>query len=45
LFFLTWMRSVWISEKEANFKNSLRMNVIATLCTTIFFVTLILFKP
>ena len=45
LFFLTWMRKVWISEKEANFKNSLRMNVIATFCTTIFFVTLILFKP
>jgi 1,4-dihydroxy-2-naphthoate polyprenyltransferase len=44
LFFLTWMRSVWISEKEANFKNSLSMNVIATLCTTIFFVTLILYK-
>lgn len=45
LFFLTWMRKVWISEQEANFKNSLRMNVIATLCTTLYFVTLILSKP
>lgn len=45
LFFLTWMRKVWISEQEANFKNSLRMNVIATFCTSIFFVTLILYKP
>jgi 1,4-dihydroxy-2-naphthoate octaprenyltransferase len=45
LFFLTWMRKVWISDQEANFKNSLRMNVIATLCTTVYFVTLILSKP
>ncbi len=45
LFFLTWMRKVWISEQEANFKNSLRMNVIATLCTTIYFITLIFSKP
>lgn len=45
LFFLTWMRKVWISEQEANFKNSLRMNVIATFCTSIFFVTIILYKP
>jgi len=45
LFFLTWMRKVWISEQEANFKNSLRMNVFATLCTTLYFVTLILSKP
>lgn len=45
LFFLTWMRKVWISEQEANFKNSLRMNVIATLCTTIYFITLIISKP
>ena len=45
LFFLTWMRKVWISDQEANFKNSLRMNMIATLCTTIYFVTLILSKP
>jgi 1,4-dihydroxy-2-naphthoate polyprenyltransferase len=44
-FFLMWMRRVWVSEQEANFKNSFRMNVIATLCTTIYFVTLILSKP
>ena len=44
LFFCYWMYQVWQDEKAANFKNSLRMNVIATTCTTIFFTTLILIK-
>lgn len=42
LFFLYWMRRVWINDGEANFINSLRMNVIATVCTTVFFITLII---
>lgn len=41
LFFSYWMRAVWRNEGAADFKNSLRMNVIATLCTIIFFSTLI----
>lgn len=41
LFFLYWMRRVWQHGEEANFRNSLRMNGIATLCTTLFFITLI----
>lgn len=42
LFFLYWMQKVWRDEREASFKNSLLMNVLSTLCTTIFFITIIL---
>ena len=41
LFFLYWMMKVWKDESEANFKNSLRMNVISMLCTTTYFIILI----
>lgn len=44
LFFLYWMIHVWQNEEAANFKNSLRMNVLSTVCTTIFFITLIVVK-
>lgn len=42
LFFLYWMSRVWRDEHAADFRNSLRMNLLSTLCTTAFFVTLIL---
>lgn len=42
LFFLYWMNRVWKDEKAADFKNSLRMNVLSTLCTTAYFITLII---
>lgn len=42
LFFLYWFTRVWKDEKQANFKNSLWMNVIATLSTTGYFTTLII---
>jgi len=41
LFFLYWMNKVWKEASAADFKNSLRMNLLSTLCTTAFFVTLI----
>lgn len=40
LFFLYWMSRVWKNGEAADFKNSLRMNLLSTLCTTAFFVTL-----
>ena len=43
-FFLWWMTKVWKDEKQANFKNSFRMNVIASACTAICFLTLIILK-
>jgi 1,4-dihydroxy-2-naphthoate octaprenyltransferase len=44
LFFLHWMKKVWQVEEEANFKNSLMMNILSTSCTTAFFVTIIMLK-
>ena len=41
LFFLYWMSRVWKDERTADFKNSLRMNVLSTLCTAAYFITLI----
>jgi len=43
-FFLYWMQKVYHNKEEANFKNSLKMNVIATLCTAVYFTTLIILK-
>ena len=42
LFFLYWMSKVWKDETAADFTNSLRMNVLSTLCTTVYFITLII---
>jgi 1,4-dihydroxy-2-naphthoate octaprenyltransferase len=44
LFFLYWMQRVWKGSEAANFSNSLRMNLLATLCTAAYFITLIVMK-
>ncbi|HEU4472080.1 MAG TPA: UbiA family prenyltransferase [Flavisolibacter sp.] len=44
LFFLYWMLKVWRDESAADFSHSLKMNIISTLCTTAFFLTLILLE-
>jgi 1,4-dihydroxy-2-naphthoate polyprenyltransferase len=44
LFFLYWMNKVWQVPEKANFKNSLRMNMLSTFCTTVFFVIIIILK-
>jgi len=41
-FFLFWMRAVWKNSDAANFKNSLRMNVVSTLCMLVYFSILII---
>jgi 1,4-dihydroxy-2-naphthoate polyprenyltransferase len=41
LFFCYWMLRVWRNSKAANFRSSLLMNLISTLCTIIFFSILI----
>ncbi len=43
-YFLYWMQKVWKRESAADFKHSFMMNVVATLCTTLFFLTLIIQK-
>lgn len=44
IYFLYWMRKVYLQESAADFKNSLRMNVVATFCTAAYFTTLIILK-
>jgi 1,4-dihydroxy-2-naphthoate polyprenyltransferase len=41
LFFLYWMLKVWRNAAAADFRHSLRMNLVATTCTTLYFLTLI----
>jgi 1,4-dihydroxy-2-naphthoate polyprenyltransferase len=41
LFFLYWMLKVWRNAAAADFHHSLRMNLVATGCTTLYFLTLI----
>lgn len=44
LFFVYWMFRVWKQPAEASFKNSLRMNLISTICTSLFFIICIIYK-
>jgi 1,4-dihydroxy-2-naphthoate octaprenyltransferase len=44
LFFINWMIKVWRHKKNADFRNSLLMNVLASVCTAICFITLIILK-
>lgn len=42
LFFLYWTVKVWQNGEAADFNHSLKMNIVSTLCTTVFFITLII---
>lgn len=44
LFFIQWMMKVWNDNSKADFKHSLRMNLLASCCTTICFLILIIMK-
>ncbi|GAA4319452.1 hypothetical protein GCM10023184_04190 [Flaviaesturariibacter amylovorans] len=44
-FFGYWMLRVWKNEAAADFRHSFLMNAVATVCTTAYFLTLILLKP
>jgi len=43
-FFIQWMLRVWKNEQHANFRNSLKMNVLAAVCTTVCFLIMIINK-
>jgi 1,4-dihydroxy-2-naphthoate octaprenyltransferase len=43
-FFMQWMIKTWKDQAQADFKNSLRMNLLASGCTTICFLILIIMK-
>lgn len=42
IFFMNWMYKVWKDESSADFKQSLQMNVVASSCTSFYFITIIL---
>ena len=42
VYFFMWFRRVWINEKEANFKNTMQMNLLASLCTNLGFITILI---
>ena len=44
IYFLKWLVNVWKDENEANFKNTMRMNILASSCTNLAFITLIIMK-
>jgi 1,4-dihydroxy-2-naphthoate polyprenyltransferase len=44
LFFSKWMMQVWKDENAANFKNSLATNLLASLCTSICFLIILIIK-
>jgi len=44
VYFFIWASKVWKNEKEANFKNTMRMNILASCCTNIGFIVVLFMK-
>ncbi len=42
VYFFVWFRKVVKNKKEANFKNTMRMNLLASVCTNLGFITLLI---
>ena len=42
VYFFIWFRKVLKNNKEANFRNTMRMNLIASVCTNLGFITLLI---
>ena len=42
VFFLWWMTKVWKDTAFANFKNTMRMNIVASICSNIAFITILI---
>lgn len=42
VYFFIWFRKVYINKKEANFKNTMRMNLLASVCANLGFITLLI---
>ncbi len=42
VYFFIWFRKVWNNEKEANFKNTMRMNLLASSCTNLGFIIILI---
>jgi len=44
VYFFIWAVKVWKDEKQANFKNTMRMNLLASCCTNIGFIVVLLMQ-
>ena len=44
VYFFIWFRKVFKNKKEANFKNTMRMNLLASVCTNLGFITLLILR-
>lgn len=44
VYFIKWMLQVWKNETYADFKNTMRMNLLAGTCTNLAFITLIILQ-
>lgn len=42
VYYLVWMRKVWSNCSEANYVNTMKMNIIASVCTNLGFITLLI---
>lgn len=42
VFFFWWMHAVWKNQEAANFKNTMRMNIIASICTNAAFIIILI---
>jgi 1,4-dihydroxy-2-naphthoate polyprenyltransferase len=42
--FFIWFKKVWYNTAEANFKNTMRMNILASVCTNLGFLTIVILK-
>jgi 1,4-dihydroxy-2-naphthoate octaprenyltransferase len=44
LYFLFWFQKVMKDNNEANFKNTMRMNIVASVCSNLGFITILILK-
>ena len=44
VFFLNWFRKTWLDESQANFKNTMRLNLLASIGLNVLFITLLLMQ-
>lgn len=44
VYFFTWFSKVYVNKKEANFKNTMRMNLVASSCTNAGFITILILR-
>lgn len=42
VYFFIWAAKVWKDESEANFKNTMKMNMLASVCTNLGFITILI---